>query len=124
MKLYFRKYQQRRTTTSTVSPVITRRYPTKYYVGKLADQEEDREDLYSKYTTASTFRNKNRDKTDTPASPKEMESDKKYFNADAIEIKVPSLGPGGKANSFTEKGNHKMFVTLYLLHCIAVGTMQ
>ena len=106
----FRKYQSRRSdkSTTTVSPV--RRYPPKIYVGKLASEkeEEEEEDLYSKYTTASTFRNKNIDRTDnsddTEASSKEIEPAKKYFNADAIEIKVPRLRPGGTSKNFLDKG--------------------
>ena len=107
----FRKYQTRRSnkSTTTVSPV--RRYPPKYYVGKLASEEEEEEevdDIYSKYTTASTFRNKNIDRTDTSddteATSKEIEPAKKYFNADAIEIKVPRLRPGGESKNFIDKG--------------------
>lgn len=93
-----RKYKKR--TTSL--PVITRKYPTKYFVGKLADKEEA-DYIYSKYTTASSFRNKNTNTTKIPVASKEIKPDQKYFNADSIRIKALSFSSGGKSGNSKEK---------------------
>ena len=85
-------------------PVITRKYPTNYFVGNLAGKQK-KTDIYSKYTTASSFRNKTTTSTQTqpPAASKEIKSDQKYFNADAIKIKVPSFSVGGNPMSYKDK---------------------
>ena len=69
-------------------------------MGKLAAKQGEK-DLYSKYTTASTFRNKNT--TQAPAASKEIKPNQKYFDAAAIEIKVPSFKSGGKVKSNKDK---------------------
>ena len=94
----FRKYEKIRRTTSP-SLVLKRKYPANQYAGQ--DSEEEDADFSKKYTTASTFRNKNT--TQIPAASKELQSEQKYFSADSIEIKVPSFSSGVKPQSYKDQ---------------------
>ena len=93
-----RKYENIRRTTSP-SLVIKRKYPAKHYVGPLSDEADD--GFSRKYTTASTFRNKNT--TSIPAASKELTSEQKYFSAESIEIKVPSFSTAVKPQSYKDQ---------------------
>ena len=93
-----RKYEKIRRTTSP-SLVLKRKYPANQYAGQ--DSEEEDAGFSKKYTTASTFRNKNT--TQTPAASKELQSEQKYFSADSIEIKVPSFSSGVKPQSYKDQ---------------------
>jgi len=52
--------------STTLPPNISRKYPTKYFVGKVETKKDSKKtttsaaDVYAKYTTSSSFRNKNK----------------------------------------------------------------
>ena len=78
---------------------MKRKYPVNHYVGPLSEEADA--DFSKKYTTASTFRNKNT--TKIPAASKELKSEQKYFSAESIKIKVPSFSTAVKPQSYKDK---------------------
>ena len=97
-----RKYQRSKTT---LPPTFSRKYPTKYYT-KDADNKDD----YSKYTTASSFRNANRSAAISDSQPTLAPSSRERFGSklfDAQSIKIsPKLTSIRDNEEVEKKRNH------------------
>ena len=79
-----RKYQKSKTT---LPPTISRKYPTKYFTTK---KDVDK-DIYSQYTTASSFRNANQSAVSDSPQPTLAPSSRERFGSklfDAQSIKI------------------------------------
>ena len=102
-----RKYQKNKTT---LPPTISRKYPTKYFTSKKDD--DDDKDVYSKYTTASSFRNANKSAASDSAQPTLAPSPRerfgsKLFDAQSIKIspKLTSIRDNEEAGEKTRNHN-------------------
>ena len=111
-----RKYQKNKTT---LPPTISRKYPTKYFTSK---KDDDDKDEYSKYTTASSFRNANKsaaiDFQPTLAPRSRERFGSKLFNAQSIKIspKLTSIRDKEQTQSEDEKNrNHNTLGRVALL---------
>lgn len=112
-----RKYQKNKTT---LPPTISRKYPT-YFTSKKDDADKDE---YSKYTTASSFRNANKSAaigsqpTLAPSSRERFGS--KLFDAQSIKIspKLTSIRDNERTQSENEKNrNHNTLGRVALFMC-------
>lgn len=115
-----RKYQKNKTT---LPPTISRKYPTKYLTSK---KDDDYKDEYSKYTTASSFRNANKsaaiDSQPTLAPSSRERFGSKLFNAQSIKIspKLTSIRDNERTQSENEKNrNHNTLGKVALFMCNA-----
>ena len=115
-----RKYQKNKTT---LPPTISRKYPTKYLTSK---KDDDYKDEYSKYTTASSFRNANKsaaiDSQPTLAPSSRERFGSKLFNAQSIKIspKLTSIRDNERTQSENEKNrNHNTLGRVALFMCNA-----
>ena len=100
-----RKYQKAKTT---LLPTINRKYPTQYYTNMKVDDNND----YSKYTTASSFRNANKTAASnaqpTLAPSTRSRFGNKLFDAQSIKIspKLTSIRDHEKVSEVEKKRNH------------------
>ena len=101
-----RKYQKNKTT---LPPTISRKYPTKYFTSK-KDDNVNNKDVYSKYTTASSFRNANKSAANDSAQPTLAPSSRERFGNklfDAQSIKISPKLTSIRDNEEAEKNrNH------------------
>ena len=110
-----RKYQKSKTT---LPPTISRKYPTKYITSK---KDVDK-DVYSQYTTASSFRNANKSAAIDSAQPTLAPSSRERFGTklfDAQSIKIsPKLTSIRDETSEVEKNrNHNNLLGRIALLC-------
>ena len=110
-----RKYQKSKTT---LPPTISRKYPTKYITSK---KDVDK-DVYSQYTTASSFRNANKSAAIDSPQPTLAPSSRERFGSklfDAQSIKIsPKLTSIRDETSEVEKNrNHNNLLGRIALLC-------
>ena len=111
-----RKYQKSKTT---LPPTISRKYPTKYITSK---KDVDDKDVYSQYTTASSFRNANKSAAIDSPQPTLAPSSRERFGTklfDAQSIKIsPKLTSIRDETSEVEKNrNHNNLLGRIALLC-------
>ena len=111
-----RKYQKSKTT---LPPTISRKYPTKYITSKKDYVDKD---VYSQYTTASSFRNANKSAAIDSPQPTLAPSSRERFGSklfDAQSIKIsPKLTSIRDETSEVEKNrNHNNLLGRIALLC-------
>ena len=110
-----RKYQKSKTT---LPPTISRKYPTKYFTNK---KDADK-DIYSKYTTASSFRNANQSAASDSPQPTLAPSSRerfgsKLFDAQSIKISPKLTSIRDETSEVDKNRNHNNLLGRIALLC-------